>query len=446
MTNKVGISDIGLYLPYNSIDVEHVAAMRSRENGELTPHFHRALTTTGQRQLRFPSAWEDTATMAAEAARGLLLANPRLDLAALRFLTVGTETTVDHAKPVSSYVQGMLLQAGLPLPGSLSSFQVQHACAGGTLGLLSVAAMLEQGGRSGEFGVVVCSDVARYESCSTAEITQGAGSAALLVEASPRLLELDLGTAGFCSKDVDDFFRPLDSVTARVKGTYSLKCYGESLEAAFLDHCRRLGEHPARVLENTDLLVLHTPFHQLPEIVLLRLLNRVLGIGAEAGRDFLRRRGLYASTAPVALVGNTYTASLYFCLAAVLEDRYREQGAGIVGRSVLMASYGSGNTMVVASGRVASRAPEVIHGWAMERVLETKGEAGWEEYRRWTDSGRGSGGIEEVESPNSHPSCYFLRRIREDGYREYGFRPPGSGGLVQESLHREVLEGIATPS
>jgi hydroxymethylglutaryl-CoA synthase len=446
MMDKVGISDIGLYVPYNVIDVEFVAAMRSREHSELAPHFRRALTTTGQRQLRFPCVWEDTATMAAEAARGLLLANPHLDLLSLRFLTVGTETTVDHAKPVSSYVQGMLLQAGLPLPSSLSSFQVQHACAAGTLGLLSVAAMLQQAGRSGEFGVVVCSDVARYEACSTAEITQGAGAAALLVEASPRLLELDLGTAGFCSNDVDDFFRPLSSVTARVKGAYSLKCYGESLERALLDHCRRLGKPPAKVLEDADLLVLHTPFHQLPELVLLRLLNRVLGIGAEAGRSFLRRRGLYASTAPVAVVGNTYTASLYLCLASALADRYREHGSGIAGRSVMIASYGSGNTMVVASGRIASRAPEVICGWAMERLLETKGEAGWEEYRRWMDSSRGFGGSEEVESPNSHPSCYFLRRIREDGYREYGYRPPGSGGLTEKSVRRGTLAGIAAPS
>jgi hydroxymethylglutaryl-CoA synthase len=360
--------------------------------------------------------------MAAEAARAVLLANPRLDLARLRHLTVGTETTLDHAKPLSAYVQGMLLRGGLALPRSLSSFQVQHACAGGTMGLLAVAAMLRQGGRPEDFGLVVCSDIARYEPRSTAEVTQGAGAAALLVETGPRLLELDLESIGYCSNDVDDFYRPLGSPIARVKGGYSLKCYGESLEGAFLDHCRRLGRDPRAVLDDTDMIVLHTPFHNLPELMMLRLLRHVAGLGPEEGKEFLRGRGLYASAAPVARIGNTYTASLYLCLSALLEDRLRQEGERIVGRSVLMASYGSGNTMVIVRGRVVPGAPEVIRRWSMERLLRCSGEAGWEEYLHWAEGPEQRNGSGVAESLNSHPGCHFLRRIRADGYREYGYR------------------------
>jgi hydroxymethylglutaryl-CoA synthase len=425
MNEKVGISDIGLYVPSNAMDVAYLAAMRAREQPELGPHLQRAIETTGQRRLRFPCPWEDTATMAAEAARRVILASSSLDLAALRYLVAGTESGLDHAKPVSAYVQGMLRQTGLPVGTSHSSFQVQHACAGGTLGMLSVAAMLQVGAVPGEFGVVTCSDVARYASHSTAEITQGAGAAALLVESAPRLLELDVGTAGLYSADVDDFFRPLGSVVARVKGAYSLKCYAESLEGALLDHSRRRGVDPSEVLESADLLVLHTPFRNLPELVSLRLLSRILGLGPEAGREFLNRRGLDTATAPVAVLGNTYTASLYFCLASLLAGRYREEGDAIVGRSVLMASYGSGNTMVVASGRIAAGAPGVIRSWRHEGQLGAQGEAGWEEYCRWMDRGSDANGTEVAESPNSHPNCYFLRRVRPDGYREYGYRAPG---------------------
>jgi len=158
--SEIGISDIALYLPCNRIGVHTIAERRCEEQPELARHLERAITTTGQKSLRFPCAREDTATMGAEAALRLLQANPRIDLGALRFLTVGTETAVDHAKPASAYVQGMLRQAGLELPASLSSFQVQHACAGGTLALLSVGALLQQSAAEGEIGIVICSDVA----------------------------------------------------------------------------------------------------------------------------------------------------------------------------------------------------------------------------------------------------------------------------------------------
>src|SRR3989304_4839150 len=161
--DKVGISDISLFLPCNCIGVRTIAEHRSSEQPELAEHLERAITTTGQKTLRFPCAREDTATMGAEAALRLLQANPGLNLSSLRFLTVGTETALDHAKPASAYVQGMLRQAGLALPGSLSSFQVQHACAGGTLALLSVGALLMQSADEREAGIVICSDVARYE-------------------------------------------------------------------------------------------------------------------------------------------------------------------------------------------------------------------------------------------------------------------------------------------
>ncbi len=419
----IGISDLAIFIPPNWIDTGTIARRRSSVSPALAPHLERALCTTGQKSMRFPSPWEDTATMAAEAAHRLLSANTRLDPADLRFLALGTETTVDHSKPGSAYVQGMLAQAGLPLGHSLSSFQVQHACASGTLAFLSVASQLMAGREQRDSGLVICSDVACYDACTTAEITQGAGSVAFLVERSPRLLELDLGTVGFCSKDVDDFFRPLGRRAPRVKGGYSVQCYSEGLELAFLDHCRRSGEDPRAALEAADLIVLHTPFHNMPEIAMLRLLRTVMGLSAEQGRQFLDSRGFYAGAAPVATIGNIYTGSMYLCLAYLLEERLRTLGEDLVGRSVLMASYGSGNTMVVMSGKVASEAPSVISGWRLERNLQPERIAEWEEYEEWMQKGyvecdRDAGRC--FETPGS--GIFYLARLRDDGYRVYGCR------------------------
>ena len=52
------------------------------------------------------------------------------------------------------------------------SIDVQHACAGGTLGVLGVGALLSLRDRKEESGLVICSDIARYTEASTAELTQ----------------------------------------------------------------------------------------------------------------------------------------------------------------------------------------------------------------------------------------------------------------------------------
>lgn len=421
--NSVGISDISIYIPQPEIELNSLIKERARTNPRLERYLVRAQRMTGQQSIRFPDPWEDTATMAAQAAHRLIQANPSIDLESLRYLTVGTETSVDQSKPVSAYVEGLLQAAGQDVPESLSTFQIQHACAGGTLSLLSVGALLSMSSRPRDSGMVICSDIARYDRETTAEITQGAGSVALLVENNPRLIEIDLSTQGYCSKDVDDFFRPLGSRTARVKGRYSMDCYIESLEEAFLDHCRRRGEHPAQVLASTDLFVLHTPFLRMPEIAMQKLLQHHLSLVNGQTESFLEDRGFYAGIDPVARIGNLYTGSMYVVLAALLADRFRVLGEKIVGKRLLFASYGSGNTMVVFSGRVAQEAPEVIREWALEDALYYGRDTGFEEYNTWINGPYQNKEYRRiVTSSIIPPGSFYLEGIREDGYHEYTYK------------------------
>jgi len=424
MTDRtpVGISDIRLYVPRPGLDLDILVEQRVRQNPRLERHLARACRTTGQKVIRFPEIWEDTATIAATAARRLVLRSPGLGLGGVRHLAVGTETGVDHSKPVSAYVQGMLQRSGIALPSAVSSFGVQHACAGGTMAMLGVAAMLAAAGRQGESGIVVCSDIARYETESTAEVTQGAGGAALLVQESPRLLEIDLATVGYHSNDVDDFFRPLDSTTARVNGSYSMRCYEDSLEAAYRDFCFRAGRRPDEVLHETDFFVLHTPFRNMPLVAMEKLYERVLGWDAERARAEIAGKGMAAGVDPLASIGNLYTASMPAALAFLLDDAYRAMGEAIVGKRLLLASYGSGSTMVVMEARVAAGAPAVLATWDVPEVLASARPASFEEYETWT-----AGPVQ----PELHArlagnavipqDVFALRGVRRDGYREYEF-------------------------
>jgi len=442
-TQVIGISDIGIYLPRPTMDLERLVAARVASNPRLARHLERALRTTGQKAIRFPDLWEDTATMAAQAAFELVRRNPKLDLAAVRHLSVGTETSVDLSKPVSAYVQGMLQKAGLKLTESLSSYQVQHACAGATMSLLGVGSMLQVAGRPGESGIVIASDISRYDLESTAEITQGAGAVALLVEQAPRLLELDLNSVGFFSRDVDDFFRPLDSKTAKVKGRYSMDCYIESLEGALLDHCQRLSQTPQQVLAGSELIMLHTPFRNMPESAMQSLLQRHFGYTNGHTENFLQERGFYQGVDPMAHIGNIYTGSLYLGLAFLLYYRYKELGERIVGKRLLLASYGSGNTMIIQAGQVAPTAPEVLATWDLDRLLQEGRQATIDEYSTWAAGPHESARYVELAKGVTLPGgSFYLARIRKDGYREYGYTAelrdwsPQSESPVD--LHRSV--------
>ena len=419
---KIGISDINIYVPRSKLELEVLIKKRSEDNPRLARHLDRALRVTGQKTIRFTDVWEDPATMAAQSAYGLLKDKDPVILANLRHLVVGTESGLDHSKPLSAFVQGMLQGSGQEIPESLSSFQVQHACAGATLSLISVGGLLGMSNRSAESGLVIATDIAHYETKTTAEVTQGAGSVALLVETSPRLLELDLSTVGLCSRDVDDFFRPLGSATAKVKGRYSMEQYWANLEEAFLDHAQRIGELPSKALEATDFFVLHTPFRNMPESAMNVLLRRHLNLDEEQIRAFLEKRGFYRGVDPLARIGNIYSGSMYFFLASLLNDRFKEMGDKIVGKRMLLASYGSGNTMIVYSARVAEGAPEVIRGWEFDRIFDSAQDADFAAYQRWTE---GLHGREEYENLLKDvavpPESFYLSGIREDGYREYAF-------------------------
>ena len=232
---KVGISDIAIYLPRLKIDLEAIIKKRASESDGKTLEkiLNRTLAKTGLFSMHFPEFWEDSVTMAAQAA--LKLVNRKnFNLNMLRYLVSGTETGVDHSKPLASYVVGILKKAGVSIPQSISTFQTQHACAGGTVALMAISALLGFTHQPGESGIVLCSDIARYGKCTSAEMTQGAGAIALLTETNPKLVELDLKTAGYSSKDVDDFFRPLGSEIAKVKGGLSIRCYMEAMDSALV--------------------------------------------------------------------------------------------------------------------------------------------------------------------------------------------------------------------
>lgn len=421
---ELGISDLELRIPAPEIPSEIVLANRGAADSELRAHLERSLKYTGQQSIRFNEPWQDAASLAADAVRGCALRLSPGQLQGVRYLLSGTETTVDQSKPIAAYVQGMLERSGVELPRNIFTFQTQHACAGGMAAVMAAAGMLSQR-PDGEQALVCCSDVARYQAATTAEVTQGAGAVAMTVSRDPALLSLDFNTAGYDSRDVDDFFRPNGSHIARVKGRYSIRCYREALEYALLDHAANLGVSAETLLRETDLFAFHVPYYSLPFEALRGVVKKYLASSRDEAENFLAERGFQESIAPAAVVGNLYSGSLFMALGFLLQQQYRKHGSAVAGKRILLGSYGSGNTMTVMSGRVAAQAPSVLERMDWSPLLQAGRQAGWPEYEFWMQ-GPVDGDWAREQLPQRcsavAPGEFFLASIREDGYREYSYR------------------------
>ena len=72
---------------------------------------------------------------------------------------------------------------------------------------------------------------------------------------------------------------------------------------------------------------------------------------------------------------------------------------------------------MVVAGRVAVGAPDVIRSWALDKQLADAVPATFEQYDRWMGSPEKPAPTDEIVPVNQ----FYLKGIREDGYRLYGY-------------------------
>ena len=323
--NDVGIDQLGVYVPRYALPLDQLAAAR----GVPVKKIHVGL---GAHAMAVAPPWEDAVTLGANAAARVFQQGEvaRDDIG---LLVVGTETAVDHAKPASIFLHDLL-----GLPSSCRTFEIKHACYGGTAGVMLAADWVRSGAARGRKALVVATDIARYELGSSPEFTQGAGAAALVVSEAPRLARLG-ETTGVFAKNVYDFWRPLERREALVDGLFSVDCYLDALRGAVADYRSGLNRQGgASLLDRFAAFLYHTPFPKMAHKAHHRLVEDEAG--GDAGERF--ERSWTTQVEPglgfARQVGNTYTASLYLCLAWLLE----REGATLEERELALFSYGSG--------------------------------------------------------------------------------------------------------
>ncbi len=363
--NSVGIDAIGVAVPRRYLDITDLAAARGIDPAKYTEGL-------GAREMAIAEPGEDTVSLAATAATRALAA-AGLDRRDLGLLVVGTETGVDHSKPVASFVHGLL-----DLPREMRVYDTQHACYGGTAGVMAAVEWIASGAAGDRAALVICSDIARYGIATAGEPTQGAGAIAMVIKRDPALLAIDVGVSGASSTHVHDFWRPLGMREAQVDGHYSVQCYLEAVATAYRGWSRRA----ALGSEQLARICYHVPFCKMAKKAHLH----VRRCDAEdAGLPFDERAAAQSFAAQVepslalcARIGNVYTGSLYFGLAGLLDAQARE----LADRRIGLFSYGSGCTSEFFSGTVSPRAAGRIADAHLADLLANRERISVAEYER----------------------------------------------------------------
>ncbi len=327
---KVGIETIAFHSPQHYIELADLAKARGVDPDKFTKGL-------GQVRMAVATPMEDTVTLAINAALKAL-DNFDLDHNDIGTLVVGTESGVDHSKPVAVYVH-----EALGLRSNCHTYETKHACFGAMAAVFSANDWISCGRAEGSKALIIASDIARYPVGDPGEPTQGAGAVAMVISDKPNLLYFDSEISGNYTKHVMDFWRPLYSKTAFVDGHYSIDCYLNALEGALMDALDKATIPERYKMDQLQACIYHVPFakmaakahHRHFEVDAGEKIDRDSGRFADVRKSFTKKTGPWLSLN--AIVGNIYTGSLFLSLIDLLRSN-----ASADLKQISMFSYGSG--------------------------------------------------------------------------------------------------------
>jgi hydroxymethylglutaryl-CoA synthase len=349
---SIGIDAMAIAVPEGFVELRDLAEARNVPPAKY-------IEGLGVVRMAVADAHEDPVALGADAVRRLF-ATAQIDPRSIGLCIVGTETAVDHSKPIAAYLHRL---AGLP--DRCRIYEAKHACFGGTAGLLTAVDWIASGSARGRAALVVCSDIARYTVGTVGEPTQGAGAIAMVISERPRLLALEPGVSGSFARDVDDFWRPLHSKDAVVDGQRSVQCYLDALIGAYAGY-REAALESGLAPDALARRCYHVPYGKMARKAHRHLLAHLGATEAEADARFAAEVG--SSLRFSSEVGNVYTGSLYLALASLLDA----EAAVLEGERVGLFSYGSGCCAEMFAGAVQPGAARFVAELALGAPLTSR--------------------------------------------------------------------------
>ncbi|WP_329374968.1 hydroxymethylglutaryl-CoA synthase [Streptomyces sp. NBC_01483] len=350
MSISIGIHDMSIatgefVLPHTAL-AEH--------NGTEIGKYHVGI---GQESMSVPAADEDIVTMGAAAAAPIVA---RHGSDRIRTVVFATESSIDQAKSAGIYVHSLL-----GLPSAARVVELKQACYGATAALQFAIGLVARD--PAQQVLVIASDVSKYGLDSPGEATQGAAAVAMLVGVNPALVRIE-DPSGLFTADVMDFWRPNYRDTALVDGQESIGAYLQAVEGTWKDYAEQSG----RSLDEFAAFCYHQPFTKMAYKAHRHLLNYC---GHDTDNDDIAR-AIGQTTAYNTVIGNSYTASVYLALAALLD-----QADDLTGRPVGFLSYGSGSVAEFFAGTVVAGYKEHLRTGANREAIARRKPVDYAGYR-----------------------------------------------------------------
>ena len=420
----VGIDAMSFYVPSIYLDLKTLAPSRNLDYDKLSKGL-------GVLKMALPDTNEDAASMAANAVLKLIK-DYNLNPKEIGRLYVGTESGLDGAKPIATYVLGMinknfqkeshkLEEKNTEFFENCDAIDMTFACIGGVDALQNTLDWAKN--NKNRIGIVVCTDYAKYKKFSGGEYTQGAGAVAMLVKQNPRLLAIN-DIWGISTKSEHDFFKPNFSETPVFDGQFSNSCYQNRLRDAYFSFKKQAVEEGLYnendiLSEKWSSLIFHLPyaFHGKRMFSQIFTEERILTTNEEIKKEFLEKLNLKEENINVessqlikivsktdlykdfvkqkiadsqlasSEIGNMYTASIFMALMSCLEMKLNtnEENQSLENQKIGFCSYGSGSKSKVFEGILQASAKEIIEKFKVFSTLKLRKAIDIEVYEKLHD-------------------------------------------------------------
>lgn len=366
---------------------------------------------------------QDTVVFGANALTKLIQDN-NIDLNEIARIYVGTESSIDSSKPVSSFLVGLMEQKfGENCLSECDVVDFTFACIGGVDAMQNCIDYVKL--NPTKKAIVVTTDLAKYDLNSTGEYTQGAGALAMLITANPRIIVFDNNWAT-STKGVFDFFKPsrtilkeaitgnktnqpwFDNLESEINihkeqpvfdGQYSNQCYMDRTRNAYFSF-KKLKQTNETIYNSWKSIIMHLPYafqgrRMLSEIYALDSETKIITGNEDASEYQNKLKGISKSDEYInfvaeklvpaelasSLIGNLYTGSIFMGLLSTLAHFY-DTDQEIANSKFGFLAYGSGSKSKVFEGTIQDDWKEAVAKCNLFETLKSSFEIDLETYEK----------------------------------------------------------------
>ncbi len=438
---KTGIDAISFDVAKLHLPIKTLAEARNIEPEKLEKGL-------GLIKMTLPDTHQDSVVFAANALTKLIQDN-KIDLNEISRIYVGTESSIDSAKPIGSYLVDLMEQKfGEDSLAECDVVDFTFACIGGVDAMQNCLDFIKL--NPNKKAIVVTTDFAKYDLNSTGEYTQGAGALAMLITANPKIIAFENNWATN-TKGVFDFFKPyrtvskeaitgnsnnenwFDNLEAEIEihkdqpvfdGQYSNQCYMDRTRNAYFSF-KKLKETSATLYQSWNNIIMHLPYsfqgrRMLSEIYALDAENSFI-TGNETPaeyqnklketsktpeyKNFVQEKLMPAELAS-SLIGNLYTGSIFMGFLSTLAHFY-DSKQEISGNTFGFLAYGSGSKSKVFEGTIQAEWKSAMANTRLFETLEKSFEIDFETYEKLHKK-------EQKQSVQTPKNEWILDRIEKE--------------------------------